>query len=124
MKRVAVVGLSPNPERPSNIVSAFLISRGYEIFPVNPLEKRIFGLECFPSIESLPKRPELVVVFRKPSEVPAIVESSIKIGAKGIWLQEGIVSQSVDSARKAGLVSIENRCFMKEILKLENLSSV
>jgi len=118
LKRIAIVGLSPSEERASNVVARFLISEGREIFPVNPNEKEMLGRRCFPSLEEIPGEIDVVDVFRRPEAVPEIVESAIRIGAKAVWLQEGIISPSLENARKAGLATVEDKCIMKEIKKL------
>lgn len=118
LRKTAIVGLSPDEGRPSNIVARFLISKGREIFPVNPNEKEILGRNCFSSLEEIPEKIEIAVVFRKPEAVPEIIESAIKVGAKAVWLQEGITSPSLEIARRAGLSTVEDKCIMKEMKKL------
>lgn len=117
--RVAVVGASANPERPSYRVANYLIENGYDVIPVNPGVKKILGRVVYPDLSSIPGGVEVVDVFRRPEYLPSIVEEAIKIGARVIWMQEGIVSEEAASrARKAGLTVIMDRCMKKEHLRL------
>lgn len=114
-RTVAVVGCSPDPHRDSHIVALFLKERGYRIVPVNPAETSILGETCYSSLESIPEPPELVDVFRRQEHVPALVEEALRIGAKALWLQEGIVDfESARRARDAGLTVVMDRCMLKE----------
>ncbi|WP_255592273.1 CoA-binding protein [Thermosulfurimonas sp. F29] len=115
-RRVAVVGASPKPERPSHQVMKYLLERGFEVIPVNPGQREILGEPCYPALSAIPenRRPEVVIVFRRADQVPPVAEEAIKIGARVLWLQEGIVNE--EAARKAGaagLTVIMNRCFKK-----------
>ncbi|WP_297054966.1 CoA-binding protein [Thermosulfurimonas sp.] len=115
-RRLAIVGASPKPERPSHQVMKYLLEHGFEVVPVNPGQKEILGQVCYPSLLSIPeeKRPEVVIVFRRPDQVPPVAEEAVKVGARVLWLQEGIVSEEAAGiARKAGLQVIMNRCFKK-----------
>jgi len=110
-KTIAVVGLSPKPERPSYQVATYLLGAGYEIIPVNPGHDQILGLHCYPNLESIPGRVDIVDIFRNPQEVPAIVDSAIRIGAKVVWMQLGIVhEEAAAKAKAAGLIVIMDRC--------------
>ena len=112
---VAVVGLSSNKERPSYGVAQYLKKQGYKIVPVNPSEKKILGLACYPSLSSLTEPVEIVDIFRRPDEVMEVVEEAIKIGAKVVWMQEGVMNaQAAMKARDAGLEVIMDMCMMKE----------
>jgi predicted CoA-binding protein len=112
---VAVVGLSSNKERPSYGVAQYLKKHGYNVLPVNPNEKEILGLACCPSLSSLTEPVEIVDIFRRPDEVMEIVEEAIKIGAKVVWMQEGVMNtQAAMRARDAGLEVIMDMCMMKE----------
>ncbi len=116
---IAVVGLSANPERPSNIVATYLKSKGYKIIPVNPGEKTILGETSYPDLTSIPEKVDVADIFRKLEDVPPIVQEAIKIGAKVVWMQEGVVSQSAaDMAEKAGLKVVMDKCMRKEHMKL------
>jgi predicted CoA-binding protein len=115
-KTVAVVGLSPKPDRPSHGVSAFLQDHGYRIIPVNPGQKEILGEKAYGSLLEIPEPVDIVDVFRPSEAVPEIVEQAIKIKAKVLWLQEGIVhNEAAAKARAAGLVVIQNKCMLKEV---------
>jgi uncharacterized protein len=117
-KTVAVVGLSPRPYRASYGVSETLQSSGYRIFPVNPNEKEILGEKCYARLEDIPEKVDIVDVFRRPEFVPEIVDSAIRIGARAIWMQEGVEDEpSAARARQAGLFVIMDNCIAKEIYK-------
>jgi predicted CoA-binding protein len=114
-----VVGLSPNSERPSRKVAAYLKEQGYKIIPVNPEEKEILGEPCYPNLASIPQPIEVVDIFRRPEEVPALVEEAIEAGAKAVWMQEGIVSEeAARRARGAGLLVVMDKCMRKEHMRL------
>lgn len=116
---VAVVGLSANPERPSNIVATYLKSKGYKIIPVNPTEKTILGETSYPDITSIPEKVDVVDIFRRPEDVLPIIQEAIKIGAKAIWMQEGVVNTAASAAaEKAGLKVVMDKCMRKEHMKL------
>ena len=110
-KNIAIVGLSPKTNRPSNQVARYLIEAGYNIIPVNPGHEEILGLKCYPDLESVSEPVDIVDVFRRSEDVPPVVESAIKIAAKVIWMQQGIINEEAASrARKAGLTVIMDRC--------------
>lgn len=112
---IAVVGLSPEPERPSYGVACYLRSQGYRVIPVNPAVTEILGMRCYPNLTSVLEPVDIVNVFRRPEEVPAIVEEAVRIGAKMVWMQEGIVHQRAAArARQAGLKVVMNRCLRVE----------
>ena len=114
-KRIAVVGLSDDPARPSYGVAAYMLSIGKEILPVNPTIDAVQGLKAFASLEAIDGPVDLVDVFRRPEFCPAIAQEAVKIGAKGLWLQVGIVSPEAKRiAEEAGLDYVENRCLMVE----------
>ncbi len=114
-KVVAVVGLSDKPDRPSFHVAEYLQSQGYKIVPVNPLIQNWKGIKSYPDLKAVPEHIDIVDIFRKPADVPAIVSEAIFIGAKVIWMQEGIVhNEAADEARKSGLVVVMNKCMLKE----------
>jgi len=115
MRRVAVVGISDNPARASNRVAVYLIGQGFTIFPVNPLLKRVCSLECHPGLKALPEPVEVVDVFRRSAEAGAVVDDAIEIGAKAVWLQEGVIDEAAaERARRAGLLVVMDRCMLKE----------
>ena len=116
---VAVVGASPNPERPSNQVAAYLIENGYRIIPVNPNAAEILGQKCYPDLASIPEKVEVVDIFRRSEDVMPIVEEAIKIGAGAVWMQEGVVNEEAAAkARDAGLLVVMDRCMLKEHSRL------
>jgi predicted CoA-binding protein len=118
-RTIAVVGLSGNPMRPSNGVSEYMKRAGYRIIPVNPNETEVFGEKSYTSLEDVPEPIDIVDVFRRPEFVPEIVESAIKIGAKAIWLQEGVIHEAAaERALNAGLDVVMDRCILKEHRKL------
>lgn len=122
-RTLAVVGLSSNPHRASHGVSRFLQRAGYRIIPVNPNETEILGEKAWPSLLDVPGAVDCAVVFRRPEYVPELVDQAIRIGARAVWLQEGISHpEAAARAREAGLLVVENRCMMIEWLRLQNES--
>jgi predicted CoA-binding protein len=118
---VAVVGLSSNPERHSYQVASYLKEQGYRIIPVNPKENKVLDEAAYPDLYSIPEPVDVVEVFRRPEDVPAIVEQAIKIGAKVVWMQEGIVNEAAAAqAKEAGLLVVMDKCMLKEHQKLRN----
>ncbi|NWF77906.1 MAG: CoA-binding protein [Chloroflexi bacterium] len=116
---VAVVGLSWKPHRPSYKVASYLKEQGYKIIPVNPTEKEILGGVCYPALASIPEPVDVVDIFRRSEEVPPIVEEAIRIGAKAVWMQEGVISEEAAArAREAGLKVVMDKCMLKEHRKL------
>jgi len=116
---VAVVGLSTNPERPSYRIACYLKEHGYKIIPVNPGAQEILGEQCYPDLSSIPEPVDVVNIFRRPEETPTIVEEAVKIKAKAVWMQEGVINEiAANMARKAGLLFVMDRCTMKEHNKL------
>jgi len=117
-KRVAVVGLSDDPSRPSFGVASYLLSVGKEVIPVNPNHERVLGLKCYPSLSSAPGPIELVDVFRRAEFCADVVREAIAVGAKGVWLQSGIVSDEArELAGRAKLDYVENRCLMVDLMR-------
>jgi hypothetical protein len=122
---IAVVGISDKPDRPSNAVTRYLIGAGYTIYPVNPSINVVLGLECWPSLSAIPEEErrlvEIVVIFRKPKDVPPVVDEAVAIGAKVVWMQLGITNEAAaDKARSAGLDVVQNRCIAVEHQNLEH----
>jgi uncharacterized protein len=114
-RTIAVVGLSGNPIRPSHGVAAYLQDVGYKIIPVNPNEKEVLGVKAFPRLEDVPVTVDIVDVFRRIEEVPGVADSAIAIGAKCLWLQEGIFhAEAAERARAAGLLVVEDACLFIE----------
>ena len=118
-RTVAIVGASSNPERPSFRVVRYLSKHGYNVIPVNPNEREILGMTCYPNLSSIPEKVEVVDIFRKPEAVMPIVEEAIKIGAKVIWMQEGVINEEAAAkARNAGLLVIMDKCMRKHHISL------
>ncbi|MFQ3580447.1 MAG: CoA-binding protein [Chloracidobacterium sp.] len=117
-RRIAVVGLSSKPTRASHGVSRAMLEWGYDIVPVNPLEKEVFGRESYPDLAAVPGEIDLVNVFRRSEDVPPIVEAAIAKGARALWLQLGVTHPSVQQARAAGLRVVVDRCLMVERQRL------
>ncbi len=118
---VAIVGCSANEERASHRVAKYLKEHGYKIIPVNPAITEVLGEVCYPDLASVPEPVEVVDIFRKSEDVPSIVEQAIKIGAKAIWMQEGIVNDT--AAHKAGaadMMVVMDRCMLKEHQHLQS----
>ena len=114
-KRIAMVGLSSNPFRPSHFAAIYLLAEGYDVIPVNPREKQILGQTCYSSLRDVPGPVEVVDIFREPSAVPALVEDAIAIGAKVIWMQLGVINEAAaEKARTAGLEVVMDRCMKIE----------
>ena len=116
MRRVAVVGLSSTPGRPSFGVARHLQSRGYEVIPVNPNETEVLGVRAYASLRDLPEPPDLVDVFRRSEFVSGVVDDAIAVGAKAIWLQLGVIDyDAARRAREAGLLVVMDRCMSIEL---------
>ncbi len=117
-KTIAVVGLSGRRHRPSYGVAEYLQSAGYRVIPVNPGEKEVLGEKSYARLEDIPEHVDIVNIFRRSEFVPEIVESAIRIGARGVWMQEGVIHpQAAERARSAGLFVIMNACILKEHIK-------
>ena len=116
---VAIVGVSPNPERPSYRVASYLMEHGYKVIPVNPNAQEILGKTSYPDLSSIPEKIEVVDIFRKSEEVVPIVEEAIKIGVKVVWMQEGVINEEAAAkARDAGLLVVMDKCMLKEHQRL------
>jgi len=116
-KTIAVVGLSSNPRRPSFSVTQYMQSAGYRIIPVNPNETEVLGEKCYARLEDIPKteKIEIVDIFRRSEYIPPVVDSAIAVGAKVIWMQQGIGNATAAAkARDAGLIAIEDACILIE----------
>jgi uncharacterized protein len=110
-KTIASVGLSSNQQKESYGIVSYLKDQGYRIIPVNPTADEILGEKAYPDLESVPEKIDLVQVFRKPEDVPPVVDSAIKVGAKVVWMQEGIVNEeAAQKARQAGLQVVMDAC--------------
>ncbi|MBI4889981.1 MAG: CoA-binding protein [Acidobacteria bacterium] len=110
---IAVVGLSSNRFRPSYEVAEYMQRAGYRIIPVNPNEAEVLGEKSYACLADIPEPVDCVNIFRHPNAVPAIVENAIAIGAKSIWMQQGIAhTEAAERARAAGLLVVESSCIM------------
>ena len=114
LRVLAVVGLSPKPERPSHYVSEYLQQHGYKIVPVNPGQREILGEKCWPSVADIPFPVDVVVVFRRPEEALQPILEAIAKKAKAVWLQDGVYHDEGERmAREAGLLVVSNDCMMR-----------
>ncbi|MGH7426670.1 MAG: CoA-binding protein [Candidatus Methylomirabilales bacterium] len=112
---IAVVGLSGNPGRPSNEVARYLQSRGYRIVPVNPNETEVLGEKAYASLAEVPERIDVVDVFRRPEETPEIADAAADVGARVLWLQEGVGNDDAKRiAEEGGLKVFMDMCMSKE----------
>jgi len=116
---IAVVGLSPNPARPSHRVAQGMQGFGYRIMPVRPMVAEVLGEKAYPDLESLPEKPDIVDVFRASQHVPAIVDSCVKLDIRNLWLQEGVVNEeAAQRAREAGITVVMDRCIWRDAVRL------
>jgi hypothetical protein len=123
-RTIAMVGLSPNPARPSHMVASYLKENGYKIIPVNPKAGEILGEISYPTLSSIPERVDVVDIFRRSHEVAAIVQGAITIGARAVWMQEGVKhAEAAELARKAGLLVVMDKCMLKEHRRLGETES-
>jgi predicted CoA-binding protein len=110
-KTIAVVGFSPKENRPSHMVGCYLMEAGFHVIPVNPGHSEICGVTCYPDLISIPEPVDVVDIFRRAEDVSPVVVEAIAIGAKVVWMQQGIVNHEAAAlAEKAGLVVIMDRC--------------
>ena len=118
-RTIAVVGLSSKKSRPSYSVSEYMQQAGYRIIPVNPQETEVLGEKCYPDLESVPEKIDIVDIFRRSEFVSDIVDSAIRIGAGAVWMQEEVVDEvSAERARAAGLTVVMDRCILKDHRRL------
>jgi predicted CoA-binding protein len=118
-KTIAVVGLSGHRWRPSYGVSEYMQSAGYRIIPVNPNETEVLGEKSYPTLDEIPEQIDIVDIFRRSEFVPEIVDAAIRIHAKYVWMQEGVVhEEAAAKARAAGLEVVMDRCILKEHRKM------
>lgn len=119
VKTVAVVGISDKLGRPSLTVSSYLKDHGYDVLPVNPNLTSVAHVPCYPDLNSLPVTPDLVVIFRKPAEIPDVVREAVATAVPKIWIQEGIVSpEGYRMAEISGMAVVMDKCIMKEHARL------
>jgi predicted CoA-binding protein len=118
-RTVAVVGMSANPDRPSNRVAKYLMDHGYTVIPVNPGPDEILGQKCYPDLASVPVKIDLIDVFRKADDVLPIAREAIRIGARCLWLQLGVINEeAAELAAAAGLDVVMDRCTKIEHARL------
>jgi len=116
---IAVVGLSSSRLRASYGVAQYMQSAGYRVIPVNPNEQQVLGEKAYARLEDVPEKIDVVDVFRRSEFVPAVVDSAIGIGARAIWMQEGVADEAAaQRARAAGLFVVMDTCILKEHRRL------
>ena len=114
-RTIAVVGLSSNPYRPSHGVAEYMQRKGYKVIPVNPNESEVLGEKSYPSLDKVEEKIDLVDVFRRSEEAGAVVDEAIRVKAKAVWLQEGVIDENAaERARRAGLLVVTDKCWLKE----------
>lgn len=117
---VAVIGLSPRPERDSHSVGKALQQLGYKILPVRPGVTELLGEPAYPDLHALPETPDIVDVFRAPEHMPGIVDDCIELGVKVLWMQEGVINPvEAERALAHGITVIMDRCIYKEWVSLK-----
>jgi len=117
-RTIAVVGLSSDPSRASNSVSGYMKRQGYRVIPVNPNETSVFGEKSYPDLSAVEEQIDLVDVFRRSDEAGKAVDEAIAVGAKAVWLQEGVIdSAAAQRAEDAGLMVVMDRCWLKEHIR-------
>lgn len=118
MKTIAVVGLSSDASRASYGVSRYMQSHGYRIIPINPNESTVLGEKSYSRLEDVKEKVDLVDIFRRSDEAGRHVDEAIRIGARGVWLQEGVIDEAAAKrASDAGLAVVMDRCILKEHMK-------
>jgi uncharacterized protein len=123
LKNIAVVGVSKNEEKPSHEVPKYLIERGYNVIPINPTLTEVLGRKAYPTIADIQERIDIVDVFRKSEDVPAVVDDLLqkKNGIKVLWMQIGIYNEDAErKAKENGIDVVYNRCMMEEHKRLFN----
>jgi uncharacterized protein len=114
-RTIAVVGLSGKSSRPSHRVAAYMQQQGYTIIPINPNERAALGERAYATLSDVPGTIDLVNVFRRSAEAGAVIDQAIQIGARAVWLQEGVIDHSAARrARDSGLLVVMDRCWLKE----------
>lgn len=118
-KTIAVVGLSPNPDRPSHRIGRRLKEWGYRVVPVRPALDEVLGEKAYPNLASIPFKPDLVDVFRSPDQVDPVVDECIALGIPALWLQEGVVNEAAARrAQAAGIEVVMDRCISVDYRRL------
>jgi predicted CoA-binding protein len=119
-KTIAVVGLSSDTMRPSHGVAGYMQKQGYRVIPVNPNENEVLGEKAFPDLSSIGEPIDLVDIFRNSAFAGAAVDEAIKIGAKAVWLQEGVIdTAAAGRAEDAGLLVVMDRCWLKDHYRMK-----
>ena len=119
-RTIAVVGLSSSPARASNGVAGYMRRQGYRVIPVNPNEREVFGERAYPSLADVPEKIDLVDIFRRSEEAGAAVDDAIRVGAKAVWLQEGVIDrEAAERAHAAGLLVVMDRCWLKDHARMK-----
>lgn len=114
-KRIAVIGLSDNPVRPSYGVAKAMMREGYQVIPVNPVVDEVFGEKSYSSLLDIPGEIDLVDIFRRPEFVDEIVDQAVEKGAKAVWMQLGVINEAAaQKALNAGLDVVMDRCWKIE----------
>lgn len=120
-RTIAVVGLSSNEMRPSNGVAGFMQKKGYKVIPVNPNETEVLGEKSYPSLGDVPEKIDLVDIFRRSEEAGQAVDEAIQVGAKAVWLQEGVIDEAAaQKALDAGLLVVMDRCWLKDYVRFSS----
>ncbi len=115
LETIAVVGMSPKPERPSHYVAKYLQEQGYRIIPVNPGHDELLGETSYATLQDIPESVDVVDVFRRPEHVDPIIDAAIEIGARALWLQDGVVNEAAAAwAEEAGLLVVMNDCMLRQ----------
>ena len=115
MKTIAVVGMSPKPERPSHYVAMYMKEHGYNIIPVNPGHNEIAGMKSYPNLQDIPKPIDVVDVFRRSEYVLPIAESAVAVRSKALWLQDGVINEDgAELAKNAGLLVVMDDCMLRQ----------
>lgn len=115
VRTIAVVGLSPNPRRPSHGVALALQEFGYRVIPVRPAVDSVLGEKAYPTLSDVPEPFDLVDVFRNAEHVAPLVDECIRLGAKAIWLQDGVVDEvAAQRAAVAGITVVMDRCIYRD----------
>lgn len=110
-KTIAIVGASSKPNRPSHWIMEYLMQVGYQVVPVNPREEEVLGVKCYPSLRDVPIPIDIVDVFRRAEDTPPVAEDAVAVGAKVLWLQQGILSEeAAATASNGGLEVIMDLC--------------
>jgi uncharacterized protein len=121
MRRVAVVGLSPKPDRASHGIARWLIGLGLDVVGVNPAHREILGVPVYPDLKDVPGPVDVVDIFRRSDTVEPVVAAAVERGDEVVWMQEGVVNEAAArAAREAGIPVVMDRCLYKEWLRLAN----